>query len=266
VTQSMTTDHDAEQLSEGGPGGGTAYYVYGVVHGEDRPPRGLSGLDDQPVELVGDGPLRAAVAHVAIDRPPGRRKDLVAHSQVVDALAAAGPVVPVQFGSMVADVAEVQQLLDARADTFLELLESLQGREQLTLRASYREEAVLAEVVAADPEIAALRERTKDLPEEVAYPERVRLGELVARAMERKREEDTDVLLDAVLPYVDAHVLRPGTGVEHVMDVALLVDRSRTSELEEHLEGLAEAVHERIRLRLVGPMAPYDFVGDDPWA
>lgn len=265
MTRSMTTDRDAEQLSEGGPDDGTAYYVYGVVRAEDRPPRGLSGLDDQPVELVGEGPLRAAVAHVAIERPPGRRKDLLAHSQVVDALAAAGPVVPVQFGSMLVDEAEVQQLLDDRTDTFLELLDWLQGREQLTLRASYHEEAVLAEVVAANPEIAALRQRTRDLPEDVSYPERVRLGELVSRAMEHKREQDVDVLLDSVLPYADAHVLRPGTGVEHVMDLALLVDRSRTPELEEHLEGLAEAVHERIRLRLVGPMAPYDFVGDDAW-
>ena len=55
-------------------------------------------------------------------------------------------------------------------------------------------------------------------------------------------------------------------GVEHVLDVALLVDDDRRAEFEEHLEGLAEAVHERIRLRLVGPVAPYDFVGGDAWA
>ena len=37
------------------------------------------------------------------------------------------------------------------------------------------------------------------------------------------------------------------------------------TEFEEHLEGLAEAVHERIRLRLIGPVAPYDFVGGRRW-
>jgi len=35
--------------------------------------------------------------------------------------------------------------------------------------------------------------------------------------------------------------------------------------LEDTLEGLAEAVHERIRLRLTGPVAPYDFVEGQPW-
>ena len=31
------------------------------------------------------------------------------------------------------------------------------------------------------------------------------------------------------------------------------------------LEGLAEAVHERIQLSLTGPLPPYDFVGEGQW-
>jgi Gas vesicle synthesis protein GvpL/GvpF len=44
------------------------------------------------------------------------------------------------------------------------------------------------------------------------------------------------------------------------------VRRDRVDALEEELEVMAEALHERIRLRLVGPVAPYDFVEDGPWA
>ena len=40
---------------------------------------------------------------------------------------------------------------------------------------------------------------------------------------------------------------------------------TRASEFEDTLEGLAEAVHERIRLRLTGPVAPYDFVEGGRW-
>jgi Gas vesicle synthesis protein GvpL/GvpF len=42
----------------------------------------------------------------------------------------------------------------------------------------------------------------------------------------------------------------------------LLVDNDRVSALEETLEELAAAAHERLTIRLLGPMAPYDFVGD----
>ena len=47
---------------------------------------------------------------------------------------------------------------------------------QLNLRATYREEQVLTEVVQSHPEIAELRRRTKDLPEGAMHPDLVRLG------------------------------------------------------------------------------------------
>ena len=119
---------------------------------------------------------------------------------------------------------------------------------------------MLAEVVDSDPEIARLRQRTRDVPEDVAYPDRVRLGELVARAMEVKREDDGNVILDAVLPHVAAHNIRSGSGVDHLLDVAFLVDDERREAFEDVLEQLAEAMHERARLQLFGPLAPFDFV------
>ena len=53
--------------------------------------------------------------------------------------------------------------------------------------------------------------------------------------------------------------------MDHVLDVALLVEEARMPELEGALETLAEAVHERIRLRLTGPVAPYDFAEAEGW-
>lgn len=243
----------------------TGLYVYGVVgSAADRVPGELIGVDRSPVQAVPHGDIAAVVGVVTLDRPPGRRADLVAHSEVLDSLAASGAVVPVQFGSVLADEdSVVADLLEPHDAYFVALLDELAGRSQFNLRASYHEQVVLAEVVAADPEIAELRRRTRDLPEDVAYGERVRLGELVARAVEQKRAFDAEVLIDAVLPYVAAHALRGGGGLDHVLDVALLVDDQRRAAFESQLEGLAEAVHERLRLRLVGPTAPYDFVGED---
>jgi len=237
-----------------------ACYVYGVVPGTSGVPE-VPGVDGAEIELVPHGDLAAAVGVIEVERPPGRRAELVAHHEVLDALAAIGPVVPVQFGSVMRDRAEVvEELLAPNEEHFTDLLEELTGRRQFILRGSYLEEAVLAEVVAEDPDVAALRARTRDLPEEVAYADRVRLGELVARAVEAKREVDAQIVLDAVLPFCAAHRVRPGSGIDHVLDVALLVDDDQRDRFEETLEAVAEGVHERVRLRLMGPLAPYDFV------
>lgn len=244
------------------PDEGRGVLVYGVVDASSKVPAGLTGLDDAPVTSVRHGRVAAVVGEITLDRPPGRRAELVAYSTVLDTLAEAGAVAPVQFGSVLLDEqAVVEDLLAPNEDEFAELLVQLEGRTQFNLRATYLEEVVLTELVQTDPEIRELRELTRGLPEDAAYGERVRLGELVARALEERSGADADVLLDAITPLVAGCNVRPGGGADHVLDAALLVDDDRRDEVVDRLEGLAEAVHERMRLRLVGPVAPYDFVG-----
>ncbi|MDQ4055220.1 MAG: GvpL/GvpF family gas vesicle protein [Actinomycetota bacterium] len=252
--------HRAETLADPAVG----LCVYGVVAAaEDRVPEGLTGIDDAQVQLVELEDIAAVTADVRLDRPAGRRADLVAYSSVLDALSTSGPVVPVRFGSVLPDAqAVVADVLAPQADFFRELLAQLEGRAQFNLRADYDEPTILAEIVASDRTVAALRERTRGLSEEAAYADRVRLGELVAQALEHKREIDTEVLMDAIVPFTVDQRLTPGTGLEQVMSVAVLVDDEQREQFEEQLEALAEVVHERIRLSLVGPVPPYDFVGD----
>ena len=258
-----TTTTDADLVVDTDRG----YFVYGVVaEAPGRVPEGLTGVGGAPVRSVGHGPVAAVVGEIDLERTTGRRADLVAYSQVLDELAATGAVAPVQFGSVLVDEQSiVEELLAPNEQHFVELLAGLNGRAQFNLRASFHEHVVLGEVVAADPEIRRLHELTRDLPEEAAYADRVRLGELVARALEDKRVLEVEALLDSILPLTAGYSLRSGAGIEHLLDVALLVDDERRSEFEDHLEGLAEAVHERIGLRLVGPVAPYDFVGGGTW-
>jgi hypothetical protein len=239
-----------------------AYYVYGVV-AKIPDLSGLTGVQEAGVQAVRAGDLAAVVSVIDLDRPPRSRSDLLAHSAVLDTLARSGPVIPVQFGSVVADLESVENdLLRGRDQVFRSLLAELEGRTQFVMRAFYREEVVLREVVTGDQRIADLRERTRNLPEAASYADRVRLGELVSGAVEEKRAADAEGLLAEVLPLTVASSPRAGGGMDQVVHIALLVDNDRISALEETLEDLAAAAHERMTIRLLGPMAPYDFVGD----
>jgi hypothetical protein len=245
------------------PPQGHACYVYGVVAAEESLPPGPVGIDGEPLRSVRCGSVAAVVVHLTGDRELGRRADLLSHRDVLDTLAGTTAVVPVRFGSVMADERSVvEDLLMPGEEEFSAMLEALAGRSQFILSIAYQADTALSEIVRSEPEIAELRRLTRDLPEEQSYAQRVRLGELVAHAMEEKRGYDAQVVLDAVRRYVVEHMVRDGGGLERVADVALLVDHSMRDELEQQLEWLAEAVHERMRLQLKGPMAPYDFVGD----
>lgn len=243
----------------------TDVFIYGVVAPEAQVQEGLLGVGDSPVRVIGaeGDPVAAVVSDLPTDRPPGRKADLLAYGRVLDSLALDGPVAPMRFGSVMDDdLAVIDDLLAPNVEWFSELLADLRGRVQFNLRATYEESTVLAEVVRSDREIARLHELTRELPPDSAYGERVQLGEMVARALEAKRDADTEMIMEVVSAHVVDAQARPGSGVDHVLKVALLVDQAHQDDFEHTLEGLAEVVHERIHLSLVGPLAPYDFVGD----
>lgn len=255
-----------------GPSPEGELFVYGILPARDveagsAAAAALSGLDGRPVEFVRSGALATAVSVVDPDRRPGRRADLLAYQSVLDGLARIGPVAPIRFGSVMPDAdTVVDELLAPDEGYFVDLLERLRGRRQFNLRVTPVEEAALGELVAADPEIRRLRELTRGLPEEVSYRDRVRLGELVAHGLEQQSAQDADMVLGLVVPLADDYLVRNPPSATEVVDVALLVDAARSDDLVDALEQYAEAWHQRLRLRLVGPLAPYDFVEEGSWA
>lgn len=247
--------------TQGVVGTDEACYVYGIVPA-DAP---VEGLDEAgmggAVRLVVNGPVGALVEAVDPERPLGRRRDLVAHSTVLNTMAARGPVLPMRFGSVVQDEDAVsEELLGSQVEHFATLLDQVRGGVQFTLRARYVLDTVLAEIVAAEPEVAELRRRTADLPEEASHYERIRLGELVAEAVDVRRREEAKRLLDRLAPHAEDHVVREVSGMDDLAEFAFLVDADRQGDLEREAEVLAEELDGRVRLSLVGPMALFDFV------
>jgi hypothetical protein len=239
----------------------TALFVYAVVPADRELPEDVTGVDDGPLDLVRHGPVAAVVGEMS-DRPPGRRADLTAYSNVVEALAAGGTVAPMRFGSVVPDRdVVVEEVLAPRVDDLAQVLTELEGRTQYHLRVTFVEEAVLTEIADADPRVRELREATRGLPEDALVGERIRLGELVTRSWESWAYADADRILAELVPMISTHRVRREPGLSSVLDLAMLVDADRSQEVEDHLEHMAAESAGRLHFRLAGPMAPYDFVG-----
>ncbi|GAA0241681.1 GvpL/GvpF family gas vesicle protein [Actinomadura nitritigenes] len=244
----------------------TPQYVYGVTRAGASLPADVAGLDDRPVTLVEDGGRCAAVvSDLPAGRPLGERADLVAHQRVLNALLDAGMVVlPFRFGAALSDRAAVRkELLEGNSDRLGQVMDQLEGRVELRLKATYVEDTVLREIMQAEPEVAELSRRLREVPADVAdavYYDQVRLGELIAQAMDRRREHDGQVLLEAAAPAAEAFVRKTPAREEDVLDASFLVRADRREEFEKVVEKLGESHTDRIRLRLVGPLPPYDFV------
>ena len=235
-------------------------YVYGLVAADVDPPEGVPGVAGAAVERrdLGDG-VAALVSEVDVEML-GAAEDLLAHAAVLDGLAERATVVPFAFGSFTDP--EDDDAAAALAEGYHRVAPRLEGAVQLMVTARYVEDAVLAELVEEDPEIAALRRRTAGSGPDELRNEKMRLGELVVQGLERKAEADARPILAALEGAAREVAVHERRSADDVIELAALVDRSASAAFERTAERLAEERAGRIRMRLVGPQAPYDFVDE----
>ena len=237
-------------------------YVHGVTAAGDR-----AAIEGAGARAVADGELAAVVTDAAGET---RAADLMRrHWQVLEAVAAATTVVPVQFGTaMAGEDAVVAEFLTPRAEELRAQLATLEGKVQLSVKGTYDEAALLRSVVEGSPAIAQMRERVRGLSEAAGHFERVRLGELVAAEVEQIRERDTGRLHARLESLAVASNREPATGLQAAVNSAFLVDRGRADEFARAVEDAEEAFEGRVELRLLGPLPAYSFVAEEApaWA
>jgi hypothetical protein len=242
-----------------------ACYVYGIVGEDVGLPEDLDGISGEEVSLVRHGDLAGVVSEIAPGQALGTREDLLAHESVVEALAAETTVLPLRFGSVVTTAdALVEEMLIPYSDWFRTVLDDLAGTHEFAVVGVYVEDTVLREVIQEEPEAAQLRERIRELPEDAAYYDRIRLGELIVKALDEKRQVDTQTLVRALEPLSEATSMRTPTGEDTAADAAFLVSDRDLPAFEEAVDELGERWAGRVRLRMIGPLAPYDFVPPPP--
>jgi hypothetical protein len=168
-------------------------------------------------------------------------------------------VLPVRFGTVMTEDAVRDDLLAPNAEELSALLQSLEGRVQLSVKGDYDEEALLREVVAGSRAIASLRERVRTLPEAAGYYARIELGELVAAEVARRREHDQALALERLQGHaIEVRAEQPRSA-EGAFDLAFLVERRRVDGFSVAVGALREQLGRRIRLRYVGPLPAYSF-------
>jgi Gas vesicle synthesis protein GvpL/GvpF len=237
-----------------------AEYVYGIVRAGAGRPR-ADGIGGAPLRLIQARDAAALVSRLAdLDELRLGRDEVLTHARVLEAALSRGLVLPMRFG-VVLDTADVRhRLLEPHADELRVQLDSFDGKIELRVRAVYDEERRMREIVHEDRDIARLRATLRGLPDDATYYDRIKLGELVAQAVERKRELDAADVIDALAPIASAVEVGDPRHARVVVNASFLVERARLAKFDEALERVAAAQSERIRFKCAGPLPPHSFV------
>ena len=262
-------------------------YIYALVSA-DRPVRldGLTGVGDPPAELrtLRAGALTAVVSDAA-EGLRAKRRDVLAHEAVVEAVMADGATLPMRFGLLGPDDDTVRQVLEADGDAYRARLAELDGHVEFHLRAARDEEDLLREIVTESEPVRELNARTRSGA--AGHEDRVALGELVAREVARRHQEQAERTLERLRPLA-ARVSRggaddgsgtdtsggagtgagsgsgvasgTGAGAGHFLDVSFLVAEASAEKFVDAVREEADRAGTTCTFTLTGPLPPYSFV------
>ncbi|MFI1979117.1 GvpL/GvpF family gas vesicle protein [Streptomyces wedmorensis] len=233
-------------------------YVYSITTAA-HPCRleGLNGVgaEPAPVRAITAGELRAVVSDIDEEIRP-KRRDLTAHQAVQDRLMSDGTILPLQFGYTAPDDQAVTQVLQERADGYLDALERLRGCAEYHVKASQDEDALLREILHDSDRARLLNDRIREGDADPRLP--LELGEIVAGEVQERQEGLAAGLVQSLVPLAEDHRVHPPAG-DDILSISLLVqDDSRDAFLKAEARLAEEA--EGIHFRFSGPLPPYSFV------
>ncbi|MGW3099565.1 GvpL/GvpF family gas vesicle protein [Streptomyces sp. NPDC001102] len=236
-------------------------YVYGITHASHAAlPKDLDGVGDppRPVRVLREGELAAIVSDAPEELRP-KRRDLLAHQRVLDAVGEDGVILPIRFASVSPSDEVVLTVLAERADHLLERLRALEGKAEYNLKANHDEEAVLQLVVADNDDIRSLAEANRQAGGG-SQEDKVRLGEMIAAALKAREAADADMLQRELSPAAEAVSAAPSS-TGWLANLSFLIDRGSAGRFLDAVDQLGHR-HPHLELRVTGPLPPYSFVDD----
>ncbi|MFF8537390.1 GvpL/GvpF family gas vesicle protein [Streptomyces sp. NPDC015532] len=235
---------------------GEGVYVYAIIRAGEPLPVDATGVGDPAAELrvIRQGRL-AAVVSEAPSKLRARRRDLLAHQDLLLRLSEQGSALPMRFGVVAPDEDAVRGQLKAREPEHLAALEHLADGVEVNVKALPAKDA-LASLLTQDTNVRRLRDEVRRRP---GYEASLRLGEAVSAALEGRAAEAGRRILRELTPR--ARAVASGPEVQGcVLNASFLVGRGDSDAFRSVAERFGHTHRDLVDLRLTGPLPCYSFV------
>jgi len=203
------------------------------------------GVQNRPVSIVERGGLAAitSASPSSAVLTGADTDDVLAHKGVVDRVFARTTVIPVRFGTTIADADALRRHLEAEASSYRSSLDRLDGQSEMGIRVSLRQEGI--------PESSG--------PASAYRSDRPGTAYLLAR--HRKRDGRRRQVVRTYRTGLEGRFESMTTSAarsQQTVSMAFLVARSQTRAFREAAEGIRASRVQSVDV--VGPWAPYSFV------
>jgi hypothetical protein len=235
-------------------------HVYGFVRSGSHASVELTGVEEAAVRTVEHVGISALVSELSESEVVPTRSNLLGHAHVLETIVVNETVLPMRFGVAVDDEDRLRTaVMEPTQARILSLLDRFEGSVEAIVKGFYVEEALYGSVVRENTAIAKLRDKTRTLPADATYYDRIKLGEMVHEAVRAKRDQDGAAIASELEGIADEmRVEEPAIELQ-AAHVSVLIDRDRLKELNRIVEDLRARLGDRMKVKVMAPLPPYSF-------
>jgi len=238
-------------------------YMYCIIRSGEPPQFTTLGIGERGdiVHTVNYMSLAAVVSDSPVMVYEGSRRDMMAHTRVLEEVMRNCAILPVRFGTVApSEEAIREKVLKRRLGGLIGLFAEVKDHVELGVKAFWYEDVIFQEIVAENEVVRALRDNLMGRALEETYYDRIRLGEMVESIMWQKRTEDSERILSRLRALSQRTVVNKVITDRMVLNAAFLVHREQQASFDMAVQTLDAEMGKRLIFKYVGPVPPYNFV------
>ncbi|MBU1320705.1 MAG: GvpL/GvpF family gas vesicle protein [candidate division Zixibacteria bacterium] len=237
-------------------------YIYCIIESDTPQSFGATGIGGRgdEVHTVCSNGLAAEVSNSPIKKYPVSRENLLCHQRTVEEAMKTHTVLPVKFVTIAKDEQQVKMILEAEHDKFMDLFKKLDGKEELGLKAIFKEDVIYDKILGTYHDIKAAKEGIASLSPEERHHQLIEVGRQVEVALQKEREICAEAISSALVPLSVDMKVNDTYGSMMILNAAFLVEKCREGEFDEKVEELNQRFGDAVSFKYVGPVPACNFV------
>lgn len=237
-------------------------YIYCIIASSE--PRnfgalGIGGRGDELYTICFDD-VAAVVSNSPIKKYPVSSENTLAHEKAIEEVMKEYTVLPVRFVTIAEDEEKVKKILEKEYDKFKVLLNELEGKKELGLKAMFKENIIYKDILEKYEDIKAVKKKIVSLPHGKTYYQRAEIGRMVETALQKEKEIYKEDILDTLSPLSVEVKTNFAYGERMIINAAFLVEKNREAEFDQKIQELADKYGEKVKFKYVGILPPFNFV------
>jgi hypothetical protein len=241
-------------------------YIYCMIDFKEKDPErnfGPLGIGERGdlLRSLNYKDVAAVISNSPIKKYPVSRENCLPHQRAVEAVMKEGfTVLPVRYCTIAEDEEQVKKILKRDYKRFKDLLLKMKNKVELGLKAIFDEKLIYQNILAQNKEIRLRKEKLMNKPPEKTYQKRIELGGMVESALNAEKEKAKTLALRTLKGLAEDYVVADNYGERMLLNASFLVDRNKEPEFDKKVDELNERFEQRVKLKYVGGMPPFNFV------